>query len=176
MTSRQAVLEKGKAITRAQVEDFLFFEAELLDQWRLTEWESLLTDDAVYQIPSNDCPEGSPRASLFIIADDRERIHQRILRILSPDCHAEYPKSRTQRMISNVRIAERDGSVLKLCSAYRVRVRLDRLLPTPALKLPKIHVLRQNDACIKAAQSPPPSTSTSVSERTTFTGSVTAPR
>ena len=27
MTSRQAVLEKGKAITRAQVEDFLFFEA-----------------------------------------------------------------------------------------------------------------------------------------------------
>ena len=124
MTSRQAVLEKGKAITRAQVEDFLFFEAELLDQWRLTEWESLLTDDAVYQIPSNDCPEGSPRASLFIIADDRERIHQRILRILSPDCHAEYPKSRTQRMISNVRIAERDGSVLKLAAnfvCYRFR-------------------------------------------------------
>jgi p-cumate 2,3-dioxygenase subunit beta len=122
MSIRQAILEKP--VTREQVENFLFFEAELLDQWRLEEWEALLTDDAVYQVPSNDCPEGSHRTSLFIIADDRERIHQRILRVLSPDCHAEYPRSRIQRMISNVRIAKIDGALLHVSAnfvCYRFR-------------------------------------------------------
>jgi p-cumate 2,3-dioxygenase beta subunit len=111
-------------IAREQVEDFLFHEAELLDQWKLAEWEALLTDDAVYQVPSNDCPEGDPRSSLFIIADDRARIHQRIIRVMSPDCHAEYPRSRTQRMISNVRISKRDGALLHVSAnfvCYRFR-------------------------------------------------------
>jgi p-cumate 2,3-dioxygenase beta subunit len=111
-------------IAREQVEDFLFHEAELLDHWQLKEWEALLTDDALYQVPSNDCPEGNPRTSLFIIADDRERIHQRVIRVMSPDCHAEYPRSRTQRMISNVRISKRDGALLHVAAnfvCYRFR-------------------------------------------------------
>ena len=116
MSVRQAVL--AKPITREQVEDFLFLEAELLDGWRLQEWEELLTDDATYRVPSNDCPEGDPRTSLFIIADDRERIHQRILRVLSPNCHAEYPRSRTQRMISNIRIAKTDGAFLHVSANF----------------------------------------------------------
>ena len=116
MSVRQAVL--SKPVTREQVEDFLFLEAELLDEWRLQEWEELLTDDATYRVPSNDCPEGDPRTSLFIIADDRERIHQRILRVLSPNCHAEYPRSRTQRMISNIRIAKTDGVFLHVSANF----------------------------------------------------------
>ena len=116
MSVRQAVL--AKPITREQVEDFLFLEAELLDGWRLQAWEELLTDDATYRVPSNDCPEGDPRTSLFIIADDRERIHQRILRVLSPNCHAEYPRSRTQRMISNIRIAKTDGAFLHVSANF----------------------------------------------------------
>ena len=106
----QAIM--AKPITREDVENFLFLEAELLDEWRLAEWEELLADDAVYQVPSNDCPEGTPQNSLFIIADDRERIHQRILRVSSPNCHAEYPRSRTQRMISNVRISKVEGALI----------------------------------------------------------------
>ena len=116
MSVRQAVL--SKPVTREQVEDFLFLEAELLDEWRLQEWEELLTDDATYRVPSNDCPEGDPRTSLFIIADDRERIHQRILRVLSPNCHAEYPRSRTQRMISNIRIAKTNGVFLYVSANF----------------------------------------------------------
>ena len=34
-------------ITRSAVEDFLYQEAALLDEWRLDEWLSLLTDDAL---------------------------------------------------------------------------------------------------------------------------------
>lgn len=36
------------ALTRADVEDFLFFEAQLLDEWRLDEWEALLAEDATH--------------------------------------------------------------------------------------------------------------------------------
>ena len=41
-------------VTRHQVEDFLYAEAALLDAWKLDEWLTLLTDDAVYRVPSND--------------------------------------------------------------------------------------------------------------------------
>jgi p-cumate 2,3-dioxygenase subunit beta len=33
------------------VERFLFEEAELLDGWKLADWEALLTDDAQYLVP-----------------------------------------------------------------------------------------------------------------------------
>jgi p-cumate 2,3-dioxygenase subunit beta len=41
-------------VTRAQVEDFLYYEAALLDAWKLDEWQTLLTDDAAYYVPPND--------------------------------------------------------------------------------------------------------------------------
>ena len=111
-------------VTRAEVEDFLYHEAALLDDWKLNEWEALLTDDATYYVPPNDQPEGDHRSTLFLVADDRERIRQRIIRINDPNCHAEYPKSRTRRMISNVRILGVDGDFVTavanfVCYRYR---------------------------------------------------------
>ncbi len=91
-------------MTRAEVEEFLYHEAALLDAWRLDEWLALLTDDAVYQVPSNDRPDADPKQALFTIADDIHRIRARVQRLKDPHAHAEYPPSRTRRMISNVRI------------------------------------------------------------------------
>jgi len=96
-------------ITRAEIEDFLFEEAALLDAWRLDDWLELLTEDAVYRVPSNDAPDGDPRDTLFTIADDIARIRGRVKRLNSPEAHAESPKSRTRRIISNVRITGTDG-------------------------------------------------------------------
>jgi p-cumate 2,3-dioxygenase beta subunit len=111
-------------VTRAEVEDFLYHEAALLDDWKLTEWQALLTDDAAYYVPPNDLPEGDHRTTLFLVADDRERIRQRIIRINDPNCHAEYPKSRTRRMISNVRILGVEGDLVTVAAnfvCYRYR-------------------------------------------------------
>jgi p-cumate 2,3-dioxygenase beta subunit len=52
------------------------------------------------------------------------RIRERIKRLLSPECHAEYPHSRTRRMINNVRITGRDGDLVTVeanfvCYRYR---------------------------------------------------------
>lgn len=94
-------------VTREEVEDFLYHEADVLDGWRLDEWLGLLTDDARYLIPPNDTPDSEPDTTLFTIADDINRIRSRVKRLKSPDAHAEFPPSRTRRLIANVRIVDR---------------------------------------------------------------------
>jgi len=101
-------------VSRQQVEDFLYHEAALLDAWRLDEWLALLTDDARYHVPSNEAPNADPAATLFMVADDIHRIKARVLRLQDPHAHAEYPHSRTRRMISNVRISERNDAELRV--------------------------------------------------------------
>ena len=111
-------------VTRAEVEDFLYAEAALLDDWKLNDWEALLADDACYYVPPNDHLESDHRSTLFLVADDRERIRQRVIRINDPNCHAEYPKSRTRRMISNVRILAVEGELVTVSAnfvCYRFR-------------------------------------------------------
>ncbi len=106
------------------VQKFLFDEAALLDEWRLNEWELLLTSDAAYYVPPNDQPDADHRNTLFTIADDRERIRQRVIRILDPNCHAESPPSRTRRMISNIRILGQEGDEISVTAnfvCYRFR-------------------------------------------------------
>lgn len=108
------------AITRAEVEDFLYYEAELLDQWELEKWLELLTDDAAYYVPPNDVPYGSHTDTLFLVADDIHRIKSRVKRLLSKNAHAENPKSRTKRMIHNVRIVSQDGDTVHVKANFVV--------------------------------------------------------
>jgi p-cumate 2,3-dioxygenase beta subunit len=107
-------------VTRAEVEDFLYDEAALLDAWKLDEWLALLTEDAVYRVPSNDRPDTDPREALFIIADDIHRIRARVTRLKDRNAHAEYPPSRTRRLITNVRITARNGTELSVEANFAV--------------------------------------------------------
>jgi p-cumate 2,3-dioxygenase beta subunit len=95
-------------MTRQEVEAFLYEEAALLDAWKLDEWLALLTADAYYRVPSNDRPESDPGETLFTIADDIARIRSRVTRLKDRNAHAEFPPSRTRRLISNVRITGHD--------------------------------------------------------------------
>lgn len=105
---------------RADIEDFLYHEAYLLDQWRLDDWGNLLTDDAVYLIPPNDVPQGNPENTLFHIADNIDRIRSRIKRLKSRHAHAENPHSRTRRLITNVRITGRDEKYIFVSANFLV--------------------------------------------------------
>jgi p-cumate 2,3-dioxygenase beta subunit len=98
-------------MTRGEAEDFLYHEAALLDAWKLDEWLGLLTEDARYLVPSNDAPEGDPGATLYTIADDIHRIRGRVTRLNDPNAHAEFPHSRTRRMITNVRVEEQGAEI-----------------------------------------------------------------
>ena len=97
------IMQKGDD-ERSAVEDFLYHEAAILDDWDLDAWLDLMCDDAIYLVPPNEAPESDPEDTLFIIADDIHRIRSRVKRLKSPDAHAEYPPSRTRRLISNIRI------------------------------------------------------------------------
>jgi p-cumate 2,3-dioxygenase beta subunit len=92
---------------RAEVEDLLYNEADLLDRWQLREWLELLTDDVVYEVPATDAETGDLTSELGFIHDDRERLEGRVERLLSRHAHREFPWSRTRRLITNVRCAER---------------------------------------------------------------------
>lgn len=92
-------------VARIDVEEFLFCEADLLDEWRLPEWLELFTDDAHYYVPSTDvAPDASPDNNLFYIADDRFRLGERVARLMKRTAHAEYPRSKLRHLVSNVRL------------------------------------------------------------------------
>lgn len=90
------------AALSAEAERFLYEEADLLDSWRLPEWLELFAPDGRYLVPSTDLPEGDPGRDLFLVQDDRFLLEQRINSLMKRSAHAEYPHSRTRRMISNV--------------------------------------------------------------------------
>jgi p-cumate 2,3-dioxygenase beta subunit len=109
------------SLLRIEVEDFLFREAELLDEWRLPEWLALFTEDAIYHVPATDLPaNASPDNSLFYVADDRFRLSERVKRLMKRTAHAEFPHSRTRHLVGNVRVRERSGDELIVGSAFVV--------------------------------------------------------
>lgn len=109
---------------REEVEDFLYQEAELLDDWRLDDWVALFTEDARYVVPTTDLPDGDPQQDLVFIDDDIVRLRARVVRLKSRHAHREYPWSRTRRFTSNVRIretGENEISVTANAMVYRFR-------------------------------------------------------
>lgn len=99
-------------VTRTHVEDFLFHEADLLDEWKLEEWAQLFAEDGQYLVPPLDDPKGDPTKTLFLIYDDRHRLQERARRLLNKAAHAEFPHSRTCHLVSNVRIVEQSDAEL----------------------------------------------------------------
>lgn len=90
--------------TRSQIEDFLYHEAALIDEWRTDEWQELFTEDAEYLIPPTEIPGADKNTALFIVNDDYHRLKQRAKRLTKRSAHAEFPHSIVRHMISNVRI------------------------------------------------------------------------
>lgn len=96
----------AKSWERSEVEDFLYAEAALLDQWKLNEWVQLFTEDASYVVPTTDLPEGDPARDLVFIDDNLERLRGRVRKLSSRLSHRETPHSRTRHVVTNVRIVE----------------------------------------------------------------------
>jgi p-cumate 2,3-dioxygenase beta subunit len=118
-------------ITREQVEDFLFAEADLLDSWRLEEWVALFDQErGGYYMPTTDLPEGDPNAALFLISDDMPKLRSRVEQLLSGLTWAENPRSRTRHMVNNVRIVGAEGEALLVKANFVVfRMRFQNIDP-----------------------------------------------
>lgn len=122
MTSEVTVDEAAQVRLWHRVSQFLFREARLLDEWRLAEWyDEMLTDDIRYVVPATDVRDESTGA-LKLIDDNAARLRQRIEQLLNGEVWCEDPRSRTNRMISNVEIVADQGGYLEVAAnvvAYR---------------------------------------------------------
>jgi p-cumate 2,3-dioxygenase beta subunit len=109
--------------TRHEVEEFLYLEAELIDDWRLPDWAELYTADARYDVTSLDSEDpinSSSKDSLFLLADDKERLVSRAKRLMKKSAHAEYPHSKVRHILSNVRLEPNANGEIKVRTNFVV--------------------------------------------------------
>ena len=107
--SKQTQEKEMLSVTVARVEQFLYEEAALLDDWRLPEWIELFEEGASYYVPPAGAPDDAdPATSLFYVADDYHRLTERVKRLLKRTAHVEYPHSKTRHLVTNVRITGGD--------------------------------------------------------------------
>ena len=109
-----------RTVTRADVEEFLYTEAALLDEWRLEEWLDLFTVDCLYEIPAPDRPDENPADTFALIHDQRSMLEQRVMRLKKPTAHAEFPHSQTRRLITNIRVLGSKGDEVRVGANFAV--------------------------------------------------------
>jgi 3-phenylpropionate/cinnamic acid dioxygenase small subunit len=90
------------------VSEFLFLEAELIDDGRFDEWLELLADDLEYQVPVRLTRERATRqdvsTEMFHLDETKATLRTRIARLKTEFAWAEDPPSRTRHFVSNVRV------------------------------------------------------------------------
>ncbi len=89
---------------RAAIETFLYREAQLADESRYDEWESLLEDDMIYWVPRG-AGEFSPDRDVSLINDNRSRLATRIRQLKTGTRHSQTPVSSMRRLLSNLVVA-----------------------------------------------------------------------
>ncbi len=115
---------------RRQAKEFLYTEADLLDDWQLHDWLKLFTDDCRYWVPSN-TDDYDPESQASLIYMDRIRLEDLVIRLLNSATHCQVPRSRTRRIIGNIRVQSKDEEELHVSSNFiicEVRLNRDRLL------------------------------------------------
>jgi p-cumate 2,3-dioxygenase subunit beta len=106
------------------VAQFLYDEAALLDEWRLDEWLALFHPTvAEYVIPSPEDFSDDPATTLHLVNDSRKTLEGRVGRLKSKHAHAESPRSRTRRQITNVRVWQGPGDLFSRSVFDVTRVR-----------------------------------------------------
>jgi 3-phenylpropionate/cinnamic acid dioxygenase small subunit len=99
------------AALQHEVEQFLFHEAALLDQHRLDDWFALLADDLHYVLPIRQTRHARDRdrelsgdRDLAVFDESKASIALRLRRLNTGSAWAEEPRSRTRRLVTNVRL------------------------------------------------------------------------
>ena len=94
------------------VEEFLYYEARLLDTGELEQWLALFTEDATYWVPL-ERGQKDPLETSSHIYDDRTLLELRVKQARHPRAHARLPLARTIHQVTNIAVLEEtDGEVL----------------------------------------------------------------
>jgi 3-phenylpropionate/cinnamic acid dioxygenase small subunit len=112
------IVDNGEQIARLllkqEIEEFLYREADLLDERRYEDWLALIADDVRYWMPMRrnvkvgEAEREFTRAGQDInwFDEGKETLTRRVKQILTGMHWAEEPVSRISHMVSNVRLLE----------------------------------------------------------------------
>jgi 3-phenylpropionate/cinnamic acid dioxygenase small subunit len=126
-------LKRGPAYhaLRMEIEDFLYREADLLDQRKFGEWLGLIADDVVYFMPMRrnvmfgqqaELENSRQGEGISWFDEDRWTLGKRVEQILTGVHFAEEPLSRVCRLVTNVQLLDAKP-VLENASEVVVRSR-----------------------------------------------------
>jgi len=103
-------------------EQFLYHEAQLMDEMRFDEWFALWLETGTYWVPIDPADEeGSRRVS--IIHDDYLRLEQRVDRLKSGSVLAvEEARGAMRRIVSNIAVTADDGAELAVESNFMLGI------------------------------------------------------
>jgi 3-phenylpropionate/cinnamic acid dioxygenase small subunit len=108
-----------------EIEQFLYFEARLLDERRYEDWLKILADDIQYWMPTRynrlgrDMDrENSARNEVANFDEDKQSMGQRVYRLSTGMAWAEDPPSRTRHLITNVWVQLIDENEYEVQSAF----------------------------------------------------------
>jgi len=104
----------ARLLLRQEIEEFLYYEADLLDERRYEDWLALVAEDVRYWMPMrrnvkvDDIEREFTREGLDIswFDEGKETLTRRVRQIQTGIHWAEEPVSRISHMVSNVRLLE----------------------------------------------------------------------
>ena len=146
-------------LLRHEVQDFLYREAELLDERRYEEWLDLFTDDARYfmpmrrNVPHDEAEREFTREGTDVnwFDEGKDTLTRRVQQIRTGIHWAEEPPSRICHMVANVQLLDVSPSEIGVKSRfliYRNRVETE----TDVLVGKREDVLRRDNGSFKIAR------------------------
>lgn len=119
MNTLEQNIDVDRLLLQHRVEEFLKYEAELLDNFRFEEWVELMTDDIEYKVPVRSTREKGARDFSDVsyhFNEDITSLKTRVERFESEFAWSENPPSRVRHYITNIQINDRDRDQLAVRS------------------------------------------------------------
>jgi len=111
--------------TQHSIEQFLYYEADLLDRFELEEWLTLLDEDIVLRVPVRTARHPGSEQSGYseksnYLRDDYEMIRERVGRLAKEYAWSENPRSRVRHVIGNVRVLDVTDDTVEVANNQHV--------------------------------------------------------
>ena len=127
-TAKEMRQSLERLLLEREIEQFLYMEAELIDERRFSEWIDLLAEDIHYHMPIRrnfkfgewDRENSDPESEISWFDEGKRTLAGRVRQINTGVHWAEEPPSRVRHIISNVQVGEVQGDEVKVRSRFFV--------------------------------------------------------
>jgi 3-phenylpropionate/cinnamic acid dioxygenase small subunit len=110
VTVNNDVLER--VLLTSEISEFLYYEADLLDERRYTEWLDLLAEDFQYSVPirrnvrfgEDEREQTRPGSEICWFDEGKETVSLRVDQLMTGVHWAEEPVSRVSHLVTNIRV------------------------------------------------------------------------